>query len=577
LKKNFKNIWKVLNHSQKKKFYTLTALIILGMLSELLSIGMVFPVVSILFDTGNETAIYLQNIYGIFFSEINYQQVVIISLLLLLFVYFLKNLLLTFIAKIEVKKIMDIKFEITEKLYKKFIFYPFTFHSNINSSNLINFTKDQIDSFGNSLFNCIILMAEILIIIGVLIILFIVEPIGTLIILLFSFSFGYIFYTLMKKEISFLSKVRFDNNSLKIKNLQETFGAIKEIKIYNKENFFLNSFNFFNKKVINIEGYETFLKRLPRLWFEFLCVLIFVLFLIFKSFFDKANLISLTPILGLFGVAVIRVIPSINRIVLAVQTINFGEAAITMINENLEKNLQDEKLKYINAAPLKFEKRINFENISFNFNNSNKVFDEINLIIEKKDFVGIFGETGVGKSTLLNLLLGLIHPTKGEIKVDDINIKNNLLSWQSKIGFVPQNIYLLDESIAKNIAFGFDNKKINYKRLTSAIKDSQLEKFVNDLPNGVETLVGERGAQISGGQLQRIGIARALYINPDILIFDESTSSLDNQTEIKIMETINSIKKDKTIIFVSHKKNPMEYCNKLYELKKNQLISIEKV
>ena len=136
---------------------------------------------------------------------------------------------------------------------------------------------------------------------------------------------------------------------------------------------------------------------------------------------------------------------------------------------------------------------------------------------------------------------------------------------------------MLDESIAKNIAFGFDNKKINYKRLTSAIKDSQLEKFVNDLPNGVETLVGERGAQISGGQLQRIGIARALYINPDILIFDESTSSLDNQTEIKIMETINSIKKDKTIIFVSHKKNPMEYCNKLYELKKNQLISIEKV
>ena len=184
---------------------------------------------------------------------------------------------------------------------------------------------------------------------------------------------------------------------------------------------------------------------------------------------------------------------------------------------------------------------------------------------------------GVGKSTLLNLLLGLIHPTKGEIKVDDINIKDNLLSWQSKIGFVPQNIYLLDESIAKNIAFGFDNKKINYKRLTSAIKDSQLEKFVNDLPNGVETLVGERGAQISGGQLQRIGIARALYINPDILIFDESTSSLDNQTEIKIMETINSIKKDKTIIFVSHKKNPMEYCNKLYELKKNQLISIEKI
>jgi len=576
LKKNFKNIWKVLNPSQKKKFYTLTALIIIGMLSELLSIGMVFPVVSILFDTGNETAIYFQNIYSIFFLEINYQQVVIISLLLLLFVYFLKNLLLTLIAKIEVKKIMNIKFEITEKLYKKFIFYPFTFHSNVNSSNLINFTKDQIDSFSNSLFNCIILMAEILIIIGVLIILFVVEPMGTLIILLLSFSFGYFFYTLMKKEISFLSKVRFENNSLKIKNLQETFGAIKEVKIYNKEKFFLNAFNIFNKKVINIEGYETFLKRLPRLWFEFLCVLIFVLFLIFKSFFDKANLISLTPILGLFGVAVIRVIPSINRIVLAMQTISFGEAAITMINENLEKNLQDEKLNYRNAEVLKFEKSIDLKKISFNFNNNNKVFNEISLTIGKGDFVGIFGETGVGKSTLLNLLLGLIHPAKGEIKVDDVNIKKNLLSWQTKIGFVPQNIYLLDESISKNIAFGFEDDKIDHKRLASVIKDSQLEKFINNLPNRAETLVGERGAQISGGQLQRIGIARALYINPDILIFDESTSSLDNETEIKIMETINNIKKNKTIIFVSHKKNPMKFCNKLYELKKNQLISREK-
>ena len=576
MKKNFKNIWKVLNPSQKKKFYTLTALIIIGMLSELLSIGMVFPVVSILFDTGNETAIYFQNIYSIFFLEINYQQVVIISLLLLLFVYFLKNLLLTLIAKIEVKKIMNIKFEITEKLYKKFIFYPFTFHSNVNSSNLINFTKDQIDSFSNSLFNCIILMAEILIIIGVLIILFVVEPMGTLIILLLSFSFGYFFYTLMKKEISFLSKVRFENNSLKIKNLQETFGAIKEVKIYNKEKFFLNAFNIFNKKVINIEGYETFLKRLPRLWFEFLCVLIFVLFLIFKSFFDKANLISLTPILGLFGVAVIRVIPSINRIVLAMQTISFGEAAITMINENLEKNLQDEKLNYKNAEALKFEKSIDLKKISFNFNNNNKVFNEISLTIGKGDFVGIFGETGVGKSTLLNLLLGLIHPAKGEIKVDDVNIKKNLLSWQTKIGFVPQNIYLLDESISKNIAFGFEDDKIDHKRLASVIKDSQLEKFINNLPNRAETLVGERGAQISGGQLQRIGIARALYINPDILIFDESTSSLDNETEIKIMETINNIKKNKTIIFVSHKKNPMKFCNKLYELKKNQLISREK-
>ena len=577
MKENLKKIWNILNDNQKKQFYFLIILLIIGTFFELLSIGLVFPVVSILFDVGNQSTQFLKKLFGLFSNDISQDKMVLISLSLLVIIYLIKNLVLTIIAKIEVSKIVKIKFEIADSLYRKFITNPYRFHLNNNSSNLINFTTNQIDSFSNSMFNCVILAAEILIILGVISVLFFTEPGGTAIIALLSLIFGLTFYKVMKKRISKLSQEMSDNRSYKIKNLQESFGSIKEIKIYNKEKYFFNLFNIYNKKVVDIEGYETFLKRLPRLWFEFLCVLIFVTFLIFTISLSNIDIINLTPILGLFGVATIRLIPSINRILLAIQTINFGEAALIMLDQNLNSIQQPRKVNNISPNKNKFTKNLTFENVSFSFNKEKKIVDNINLNIERGDFVGFFGETGVGKTTLLNILLGLIKPTFGKIKIDGENIENDLAQWQSKIGFVPQSIYLLDDTIIKNIAFGVSDIEIDHEKMKSIIRDSQLEKFVLNLPKKENNLVGERGMQISGGQLQRIGIARALYINPEILIFDESTSSLDNETELKIMETIKNVKKDKTVIFVSHKKTPMKFCNKLFEIKKSGVILRDKL
>tara|TARA_B100000941_G_scaffold290290_1_gene271878 strand:+ start:669 stop:2402 length:1734 start_codon:yes stop_codon:yes gene_type:complete len=577
MKENLKKIWNILNDNQKKQFYFLIILLILGTFFELLSIGLVFPVVSILFDVGNQSTQFLKKLFNLFSNDISQDKMVLISLSLLVIIYLIKNLVLTIIAKIEVSKIVKIKFEIADSLYRKFITNPYRFHLNNNSSNLINFTTNQIDSFSNSMFNCVILAAEILIILGVISVLFFTEPGGTTIIALLASIFGLTFYKVMKKRISKLSQEMSDNRSYKIKNLQESFGSIKEIKIYNKEKYFFNLFNIYNKKVVDIEGYETFLKRLPRLWFEFLCVLIFVTFLIFTISLSNIDIINLTPILGLFGVATIRLIPSINRILLAIQTINFGEAALIMLDQNLNSIQQPRKVNNISPNKNKFTKNLTFENVSFSFNKEKKIVDNINLNIERGDFVGFFGETGVGKTTLLNILLGLIKPTFGKIKIDGENIENDLAQWQSKIGFVPQSIYLLDDTIIKNIAFGVSDIEIDHEKMKSIIRDSQLEKFVLNLPKKENNLVGERGMQISGGQLQRIGIARALYINPEILIFDESTSSLDNETELKIMETIKNVKKDKTVIFVSHKKTPMKFCNKLFEIKKSGVILRDKL
>ena len=576
MKKSLKNIWSVLNSSQRKESYLIFTLLILGMLIETLSIGLFFPVISILFKIGNASSDLLEKFSSAFFAEISHEKLVVFSLLLLLAVYLLKNLFLTLIAKIEIKKIIDIKLKTAERLYSNFLLNPFSFHLKNNSSKLINYNIDQIDSFGNSLYNCINLFAEILIVIGIVSILFVFEPRSTLLILFLAIVFGLTFFLSFYKKISFLSEKRLENRSLKIRDLQEGFGSIKEIKIYNKENFFIDTFKKHNRAVFDIEAFEDFIKRLPRLWFEFLCILVFISTLIFLTIYYDYDILKITPVLGLFGAASIRLIPSINRIIVAIQSINFGQAAINMIYENFKTQGQKKRdIKQVLTRKLK--DKIILKNLNFSYDGDKNIIENINMEIKKGDFIGIFGETGSGKTTLLNLLLGLIVPTKGQILIDDNNIMENISNWQAQIGFVPQSIYLLDDTVKKNVAFGIIEDKINLKSLDEAINNSELDKFISSLEKNLETNVGERGARISGGQLQRVGIARALYKNSEILIFDEATSSLDTETEEKLMETINKIKNNKTIIFVSHKKKPMMYCNKLYELKDNKLLFREKI
>ena len=238
---------------------------------------------------------------------------------------------------------------------------------------------------------------------------------------------------------------------------------------------------------------------------------------------------------------------------MAIQTINFSEAGINVVSKNITsiKNTNNESIQKIKND---FKDKIVFKNVSFSYDSNKKILDDMNLEIKKGDFIGIFGETGSGKSTFLNILLGLIFPNKGKILMDSKEILTDLSNWQAQIGFVPQSIHLLDDSIKNNIAFGLSEDEIDILSLRQAIKDAELDNFVNSLSENFNTKVGERGARISGGQLQRIGIARALYKNSQVLIFDEATGSLDSETESNLMNTINKLKKDKTIIFVSHKK-----------------------
>ena len=265
--------------------------------------------------------------------------------------------------------------------------------------------------------------------------------------------------------------------------------------------------------------------------------------------------------------ATFRMIPSLNRIIASTQTMKYYISSLDVVYSEI-KNYDEFKKIDKNHKIFSLQKSIEFKNISFCFNKENEVLKNINLVIKRGQSIGIMGESGSGKSTLVDLLLGLLKPTSGEILIDGISGLQTGQSWRNSIGYVSQSIFLTDDSVKNNIALGIPDHQIDNKRIIELLKQTKLDKLVNEMPFGINTLVGERGIQISGGQRQRIGLARALYNNPDILILDEATSALDSETEIEVMKSIYKLKKDKTIIMIAHRLSTLENCDFIFNIEK---------
>jgi ABC-type multidrug transport system fused ATPase/permease subunit len=279
----------------------------------------------------------------------------------------------------------------------------------------------------------------------------------------------------------------------------------------------------------------------------------------------------LIPILGVFVASAFRMIPSINRVMNSLQTIAFAQSVIDVLVEQFDV-IKSHLLKSDKKLKIKFENGVTVKNLNFKYSGSNKMtLNNIDFIIKKGDFIGFVGVSGSGKSTLIDNIVGLLEPSSGEISVDGININSNISMWQSTIGYVPQTIFLIDDSLRRNIALGIPDNDIDEKKISDAIKSAQLISVINKLSDGLDTIVGERGVRISGGERQRIGIARALYNDPDLLILDEATSSLDNETESDFMEAINALKGKKTILLVAHRLSTIRNCDKIYNLKNGML------
>ena len=279
---------------------------------------------------------------------------------------------------------------------------------------------------------------------------------------------------------------------------------------------------------------------------------------------------NLLPVLGLFAAAAIKLMPSTNRIIASFQAIKYNNATVNTLNDELRFEVKTEN-QIESSKVITFNTSLKLKNLTFGYESSRHVLENINLEINQGKIIGLIGESGSGKSTLIDLIVGFIKPLEGEIMIDNVNIHSNLREWQNKIGYVSQNVFILDDTLKKNIVFGEKDDEINFGLLENAIAQSQLSDFVNSLAEGVDTNVGERGAKISGGQRQRIAIARALYSNPSFLIFDESTNALDLETESQIMNVIHELRGKKTSLIVSHRLSTIENCDIVLKLVEGKL------
>ena len=561
----YKRIWDLLKHLNfSKKAFFVFFIVLIGTSLELLGIGIVFPIVKIVETPELIYKLPFVDKYADVYGQPSYDQIVIFTMLGLVFVYLIKTIFLGFSAFVQSNFIFSLSAKASSNLFNLYLFQPYIYHLRRNSSEMIRIVSNDVSMLSSLVQSLFLILSEIFVISGALIILIIVEPIGAIITLFVFLIFSYVYHLSTRKKIHDWGVKNQFHGAKKYQHIQQGLSASKDVKLLGREEEFMKIYNYHNKKIAKINEMQTAFLTLPRLFIEMLSILLLCTLVIIMIITGK-NMNEVLPVIVLFAAAAFRLMPSVNRILSGVQSFLYSLSSVETIYKELTElkkfETNDEKSDSI------FSSSIVFENVSFKYPGSDKgALINISFEIIKGESIGIIGASGSGKSTLIDNLLGLIMPNSGYIKVDGININDELRAWQDQIGYVPQSIYLTDDSIRKNIAFGIPDDEIIDKNIKKAIESAQLIDFINQLENGLETTVGERGVRLSGGQRQRIGIARALYHNPKVLVLDEATSSLDNKTEKEVMISINKLQADKTLIIIAHRLSSIEKCDRIIKI-----------
>ncbi len=496
------------------------------------------------------------------------------------FIFFLafifKNLYLLFLTYYQGKLRMKLREANKLKLLKIYLFLPYKYHLSFNPSLLTRNIQHDTVIASDAIFNIINNLKEILILFGVLILIYLNNiSLYSISIILILGGTCYLFYAITKKKVNNAGKKFRFFSGKELKDLTQAFFSIKETKISSKENFF---YNLEKENVFGIEVNKfksSFISSMPRLFLEVITILILILFLII-FFLKDTEMSIILPNLALISASVLRLIPAFNTITTGFSNIIFSLASIDLLNKELKKKslieIEHKQLQEKNNDNEIKINKIKVKNLYFSYDNKKNAIKNFNLEILSNQKIGVLGRSGSGKTTFIDLLIGLHKPNSGNILINQTDINKQIKNWQNKIGYVPQNLYLFDDTIISNITFSKNEKNVDYEKFNKALKIARIENFILSLENKENTIIGNNGVRISGGERQRIGIARALYKMPEILIFDESTSSLDSENEKIIMSEIDQLDYDCTKIIVSHKLNPLINCDKIYLIEDGEII-----
>ena len=560
-----KKILFTINNNEKKKlvfFYIFSILIIF---LDLLNLALIIPLVETIInpDSAFKYTKYIPNSINDFISNnlIFYLLLVFNSLIIL------KNIFLFFLQKYQIHFISEYNQKLQVKLFKSYIYQSI---SNLVKNNIAVINRNVIDlssDYTNHLLNALItILSDIVILIFVISLLVIVQPLITFSGLIIVGTIGISIFLINKKILIINGEKYKLNKAERIKSLNETFGAILEIKSFKKEKQFIYRFENYTNILRDIQIKISILGFVPKLLFEILGILLITLFFIVISH-QMESLEQMIAIVALFTFAITKMIPLINKILINAQRIRYSQPVLYEIHDTL-KNLVEKKTQ--NSQSINFNNKISLLNLDYEYEKNNYILKNLNLTIKKNEFIAITGSSGSGKSTLIKLILGLLNPKNGKILIDDISITSNIKQWQEKVSFVPQDVFILDDTLRNNITLETDDSKIDFQKLEFALINSNLKEYVDSLSDGFNTILGDKGSRISGGQKQRIGIARAMYADSEIIILDESTSAIQEESETKIFNNLKSLK-NKTIIFVTHRKKIKNFCDKLYQIEQKNL------
>tara|TARA_B100000989_G_C19507084_1_gene456998 strand:+ start:88 stop:1815 length:1728 start_codon:yes stop_codon:yes gene_type:complete len=547
-KNGFEKINYILGKKNRKLLFFFTVLMLINTFFELLSLGAFIPILMIFFDPNilnNEILILLLPSNFL----LNKSNLLIFFVLCLSAIYLIKSLFQIYFNYFKFNLISYLQINLINDLYKKYIFQDYIFVTQINAPTIVRNVTGEVNGFITRILMPLTnIVIDLLLVFFIIISLILIEPSGSFIMLFAIIFFSYLFYLVTKRKITSLGKERQIVELSRLKEIQESFKIFREIKLMGLENFFIKKFNLYNTKVYKLFKTEALIVSLPKILFELIIVILFsiIIILFLNMNYGSKEIIT---IISIFTLAAVKLLPSFNRILLSFQQINFGIPYLNVTYEefkkykiNLVKNISEN---------IKFYKNITFENLNFKYREK-KIFSKINIKINKGDIVYIKGPSGSGKTTFLDLFCGLIKPDEGKVLIDDKDINNNLRVYQNLITYVPQSVYLLDDTIKKNITLGEEIKDIDIERLQKSLQIACLDDFIKSSEDGLDTLVGENGIKLSGGQKQRIGIARGFYKNSDIIILDEATNAIDLATVEKIYKNISDYSKNKTILITSH-------------------------
>jgi len=568
----------ILDRQQKVKIVGLVILILIGGILETVGVSLILPLLSAILDeksfAANEWVVFLMDVLGIQ----NIRHFIYLLLFALIFMYIFKAAYLIWLTYVQSKFVNRNRCRCTTNLLSQYLHKPYEYYLYAETSTIVRTIYGDMDNIFNLLLQCMSLVAELVV----------CTCLG-LFLLVLDFKMMIVMVGLLLATTIFITKVikprlkyvgeqsRYAQAGL-YKWILQSAAGIKEVKVQNKEDYFTSQYRNSASDYAYYQVRNNVFTNLPRLLIESIAI-VGVLLYVAGSMLAGVDLASLLPLISAFALAAMRLLPSVNRVNTYIANIAYYESALNYIYDNVnseEMSRQEEldayRLAHPNTTPMTIEKEIRLENITFAYpNTEKKIFDRAQMVIPVGKSIGVVGPSGSGKTTIVDVLLGLLKLQEGTITSDGRSIFDNYEAWLSHVGYIPQTIYMLDDTVRNNIAFGVKEENIDDSRIWEVLEQAQMKQFVEELPDKLDARIGERGVRISGGQRQRLGIARALYHDPELLIFDEATSALDNDTETAIMEAIDMLHGQKTMVIIAHRLRTIENCDMIYEVNNGQI------